>query len=257
MRVPATIKLQPERNARRRPGVAPGGAGPITFAPVTAITPRRAVGRAATLVVVLGFLTLVCPAVAQQGAAVGAQVGYSRADLVGANANLVDSRQGAITGVYLHLPVSTVASVRPELIFSVKGGQILTLISDTTETEDLALLDLELAYLELPVLARLTLPRGRYRPAIFGGPSLGVQIGCDVLVTPVDGGPQNNGTCGENVFGVSEWDFGWIAGAAVEMHLTRVTLSLQGRYTEGTRSVVEGPVEFKNRGVAVLFGLTF
>jgi hypothetical protein len=254
MRVPTAIKLQPDRNARHGPSVAPGDPGPITFAPVTAFNPRRAVGRAATLVVALGLLSLVRPVAAQQGAAVGAQVGYSRADLTGINSNLVESRQGAITGVYLHLPVNGVISVRPEVLFSVKGGQILTSI---TGSDDLALVNLELAYLELPVLGRLTLPRGRYRPAIFGGPTVGVQIGCDLLITPVSGGDEVNGTCGENVTGISEWDFGWIAGAAIEMHLTRVTLSLQGRYTKGLRSVVDGPVELKNRGVAVLFGLTF
>jgi outer membrane protein with beta-barrel domain len=87
---------------------------------------------------------------AQESAAVGAQVGYSRADLTGQNSDLVESRQGAITGVYLHLPMNSVVSVRPEVLFSIKGGRILTLIEDSP---DVALVDIELAYLELPVLA--------------------------------------------------------------------------------------------------------
>ena len=181
-------------------------------------------------------------------------MGYSRADLTGINSNLVESRQGAITGVYLHLPVNGVVSVRPEVLFSVKGGQILTGI---TGSDDLALVDLELAYLELPVLGRLTLPRGRYRPAIFGGPSVGVQIGCDLLITPVSGGDEVNGTCGENVTGMRR------VGLRLDRRRGDRDASrpgdtlVAGALYEGAAVGGGGPVELKNRGLAVLFGLTF
>jgi hypothetical protein len=220
---------------------------------VTAIHPRRARGRALSLGIAVSLLGGVRAAGAQEGAAVGAQVGYSRADLTGENSDLVESRQGAVTGVYLHLPMNSVVSVRPEVLFSIKGGRILTLIDDSP---DVALVDIELAYLELPVLARLTLPRGRYRPVLFGGPSVGLQIGCDFGVTSPD--TTVNVTCGQtSESGIREWDLGWIAGAAVEMHLPRTTLALQGRYSAGFRSVIEGPVDLRNRGMALLFGLTF
>ena len=216
-------------------------------------------GRLATLGVAICLMAVARNAGAQESAAVGAEVGYSRADLTGENADLVESRQGAITGVYLHLPVGPVVSVRPEVLFSLKGGRTVALIARTSDLVDI---DIELAYLELPVLARLTLPAGRVRPAIFGGPSVGLQIGCDFLLTFQMRSTRL--TCGETsdttvreVTGVREWDFGWIAGAAVEMHLPRTTLALQGRYSAGFRSVLEGGVDLKNRGVAVLFGLTF
>jgi hypothetical protein len=194
----------------------------------------------------------------EERAGVGAQVGYSRAGLTGRNADLEGSRQGAITGVYLHLPMNRMVSVRPELNFSLRGGRTLARIVDS---ETIALIDIELAYLELPVLARLTLPRGRFRPAVFGGPSVGVQIGCDFLIiVPTD---SLRATCGQKdptgadeVTGVREWDVGWVAGAAIEMHLPRTTLALQGRYSSGFRSVLE-TVDLKNRGMALLFGLTF
>lgn len=205
---------------------------------------------AATLAVAVFLVAVARPAGAQGRAAVGAQVGYSRADLTGQEADLVESRQGAITGVYLHLPMNRVMSVRPEILFSLKGGRTLVLIEET-----IAEVDIELAYLELPLLARLTWPRGRFRPAVFGGPSAGLQIGCDFLfVLPTD---SLRRTCGEDdITGVREWDFGWIAGAAIEMHLPRTTLALQGRYSSGFRSVLDN-VDLKNRGMAVLFGLTF
>jgi hypothetical protein len=197
------------------------------------------------------------PAVAQAGAAVGAEVGYSRADLIGEDSDLVEARQGAITGVYLHLPLTPVISVRPELLFSLRGGRTLVRISGATGVSEL---DIELAYLELPILARAALGRGRFRPAFFGGPSLALQIGCDFLFT--DEASSRRFTCGEEqdeplVSQVRGWDLAWAAGAALEMHLPRTTLALQGRYTAGIRSILEEPVDLRNRGLAVLFGLTF
>jgi hypothetical protein len=220
---------------------------------VTAINQRGTMGRMATLGIAICLMAAARDAGAQQRAAVGAEVGYSRADLTGENSELVESRQGAITGVYLHLPMNRVVSVRPEVLFSLKGGRTVALIAGTSDLVDI---DIELAYLELPILARLTLPGGRLRPALFGGPSAGLQIGCDILFIYPDS--TSRVTCGQTAASqVREWDFGWIAGAAIEMHLPRTTLAVQGRYSAGFRSVLEGNVDLRNRGLAVLFGLTF
>jgi len=220
-------------------------------------------GRGAALGIAICLMAVARVAGAQETAAVGAQAGYSRADLIGENSELVESRQGAITGVYLHLPVNRMVSVRPEVLFTLKGGRTLVLLAGTSNT---AVVDIELAYLELPILARWTLPRGRFRPAVFGGPSASLQIGCDFLFIPVVVADSSRQTCGQEqeqeeedpvARQVRELDFGWIAGAAIEMHLPRTTLALQGRYSAGFRSFLKGNVDLRNRGVAVLFGLTF
>jgi hypothetical protein len=233
---------------------------------VTATNRAGSIGRRATLGIVICLLAPLAAARdarAQEHSAVGAQAGYSRADLTGEASDLVESRQGAITGVYLHLPLNRIVSVRPELLFSLKGGRTVARIAGSSTLADL---DIELAYLELPLLARLTLPGGRFRPAIFGGPSAGLQIGCDVLII-FSPDSTSRLTCGqktrpeageeEELSQVREWDIGWMAGAAIEMHLPRTTLALQGRYSAGFRSILEGNVELRNRGMAVLFGLTF
>ncbi len=210
--------------------------------------------RAAALGVVAACLcTPSVPVGAQERAAVGAEVGYSRADLTGEASDLVESRQGAITGVYLHLPASRVLSIRPELLFSLRGGRTRVLLAGTT---DIAEVDIELAYLEFPLLARAVLPRGRIRPAVFGGPSVALQIGCDLLFVTPD--TTFRETCGQDdVRQVRDWELAWVAGAALELHLPRTILALQGRYTAGFRSILEGSVDLRNRGIAVLFGLTF
>ncbi len=236
---------------------APWPPGAITFARVSTHRWRTLGGRAAILGVAAGLVT--GTGWAQERAAVGAEVGYSRADLTGENAEVVESRQGAITGVYLHLPVNRIASVRPELLFSLRGGQTLVSLAGTG---GFAELDIELAYLELPLLARLVLPSGRLRPTVFAGPSVSLQIGCDFLLITAD--TTSRSTCGESdttnvidVTQVREWDLGWVAGGGMELHLPRTTLSLMGRYTAGLRSILKEGVDLKNRGVAVLFGLTF
>jgi hypothetical protein len=225
---------------------------------VSAHDQRRIGRRTATLGVALCLAA--GSAAAQSGPAAGAEVGYSRADLVGANADLVESKRGAITGVYLHFPVSAVVAIRPELLFSLRGGRTLVGIAGT---DDFAGVDMELAYLELPLLARLVWPRGQVRPAVFGGPAVALRIGCDILLALPDSVTRS--TCGEetetpgfvDVGQVRTWDVGWVAGAAVELYLARTTLSLQGRYFEGLRSVLETGVDLKNRAAALLFGLTF
>ena len=70
---------------------------------------------------------------AQSGAAAGAEVGYSRADLVGPNVDLAESKEGAITGVYLHFPVTPAVSVRPELLFTLRGGRTVSAIAGTDD----------------------------------------------------------------------------------------------------------------------------
>lgn len=222
---------------------------------------RRRIGRrTATLGVALCLAA--GSAAAQRGPAAGAEVGYSRADLIGANADIVESKRGAITGVYLHFPVSPVVAIRPELLFSLRGGQTVVGI---VGTDDFAVADLELAYLELPLLARLVWPRGQFRPAVFGGPSPALRISCDILFITTGAEPGRS-TCGQepgedpppiDASQVRPWDLGWIVGAAVELYLPRTTLSLQGRYTEGLRSVLNTGVDLRNRAVALLFGLTF
>src|SRR5690348_8719988 len=83
--------------------------------------------------------------------AVGAEVGYSRSDLGGADALRVESRQGALTGVYLQVPVKPPVFLRTEVLFALKGGRTQVVV-DSGATRDL---DIGLAYIEMPVLVRI------------------------------------------------------------------------------------------------------
>src|SRR5690349_24841069 len=89
--------------------------------------------------------------------AVGAEVGYSRTDLVGGDAQRVQSRQGALTGLYLQAPLTGPLFLRSEILFALKGGRTQAAVEGGGTAE----LDIGLAYIELPVLLRTGVTRGR------------------------------------------------------------------------------------------------
>lgn len=184
--------------------------------------------------------------------AVGVQVGYSRTDLaLGGAGNLLTSRQGAITGVYLHFPLSDALAIHPELLFSLKGGSTVATIAGQGEAN----IDIELAYIELPLLLRASFPTGSIRPVLFAGPALAIQIGCDFSFDL--GSDSTRSTCGQdNLTTVRSWDFGLVGGGGVEKRLRRATVALEARYTLGTRSVLED-VDLKNRAFGLVLAVTF
>jgi hypothetical protein len=183
--------------------------------------------------------------------AVGATVGYSRTMLGGPDAQGLRSRQGALTGVFLQAPLAGPLSLRPELLFALKGGRAQA----SLEGGGTADLDIELAYIEVPVLLRAGVPRGRFRPMVFGGAAPALRIGCDLrLSTP---NAPVAATCSQATLTVfRELDFGLVAGGGLEVRWPLSALSLEARYTTGLRSVVEG-ADVRNRAFAVVLALTF
>jgi Outer membrane protein beta-barrel domain len=214
--------------------------------------------RAGSGVALLALLLAVAPLFAQDQAdssgtrvrrrrpAVGAMAGYSRSDLVGPDAQQLQGRQGSVTGVFLLAPITGPLSFRPELLFSLKGGRT------ATET---GLLDIELAYLELPLNAKITMSRGRVRPVLFAGPVPAFQIGCDFQF--ITSQVSTRSTCGEAEFSLFRtFDLGFVAGAGVEFHWPSSDLALEGRYTAGVRSILD-EAEVRNRAFGLVLALTF
>jgi hypothetical protein len=182
--------------------------------------------------------------------AVGAEVGYSRSDLGGANALRVESRQGALTGVYLQIPVKAPVFLRTEVLFALKGGRTQVVV-DSGATRDL---DIGLAYIEVPVLLRLAATRGRFRPVVFAGPAPSLQIGCDLQV--IDPNAPVSATCAETDVRFRQFDIGVVGGGGVEIRWPQSALALEARYTAGLRSVLPG-VTARNRAFGVVLALTF
>ena len=182
---------------------------------------------------------------------VGGEVCYSRSDLGGPDAERVRSRQGALTGVYIQVPLTGPLSIRPEILFALKGGRVQADVEGGGTVE----LDIGLAYLELPVLLRVGPRRGRFRPVVFGGPAPSLQIGCDVQIS--DPNTPVRATCQEtNLPAFRQFDLGLVAGGGLEMRWPQSALALEARYTTGLRSVLN-EVDVRNRSFGIVLSLTF
>lgn len=183
--------------------------------------------------------------------AVGAEVGYSRSDLGGADAQRVRSRQGALTGVFLVAPLAGPISLRPEILFALKGGRTQADVAGGGTVE----LDIELAYIEMPLLLKLGARRGRFRPMVFGGPAPALQIGCDLQV--IDPNTPVRTTCDQTGLPpFRQFDVGLVAGGGLEVRWPQSALALEARYTTGLRSVLDA-VDVRNRSFGVVLALTF
>jgi hypothetical protein len=183
--------------------------------------------------------------------AVGAEVGYSRSDLGGLGATRVESRQGALTGVFLQMPLAGPLSARPEILFALKGGRVQA----NVEGGGTVGLDIGLAYIEVPVLMRVGVPRGRFRPVVFGGPAPALQIGCDLQV--LDPNAPIRARCDETGLPpFRQFDVGLVAGGGIEVRWPQSALALEGRYTSGLRSVLN-VVVVRNRSLGMVLSVTF
>jgi hypothetical protein len=153
--------------------------------------------------------------------------------------------------VYLQAPLGGALALRPEVLFALKGGRTQASVQGGGSVE----LDIGLAYIEVPVLLRLGVPHGRFRPMIFGGPAPALQIGCDLQV--VDPTTPARASCDEtDVPPFRQFDLGIVVGGGLEVRWPQSALSLEARYTSGLRSVLND-VDVRNRAGAVVLALTF
>jgi Outer membrane protein beta-barrel domain len=182
---------------------------------------------------------------------VGGEVGYSRSDLGGPDAERVRSRQGALTGVYVQAPLGGPLSLRTEVLFALKGGRVQATVADGGAVE----LDIGLAYIEVPLLLRAGVRGGRFRPVVFAGPAPALQIGCDLQIA--DPSAPVRATCDATALpAFRQFDFGLVAGGGLEVHWPQSALALEARYTTGLRSVLDD-VDVRNRSFGIVLSLTF
>ncbi len=191
---------------------------------------------------------------------VGLQLGFARASLqsfalAGTTTTLTlpDARDGAHVGVYFRQRVLPVLWLQPELNFVLKGGAESFPATGKVE--------LELGYLELPVMVRLA-PKYRrkaIRPVIFGGPSVSFRISCALsgtlpdssLVGACQEGPQGTGV--DDAFtGV---EASGIVGGGIELDRAGIAIAIEARYSWGFTDVLTDGGG-KNRFFALLFALS-
>ncbi|HET7599433.1 MAG TPA: outer membrane beta-barrel protein [Gemmatimonadales bacterium] len=183
----------------------------------------------------------------------GLELGYSQAGFVGGTGALDESRQGTLFGAFVDRRIAGPLAAEVALFFSKKGGGISGAVEGVPVR-----ISAQLVYLEVPLLARIAVPVGRFplRPVVFGGGSLNFNIGCE-FQAEVPGQVAQIPCRDSTGTGVEPHtvDFGAVVGGGFEYAWATSAIRLEFREHFGLRRVVpDDPL--KNRAWAILFGVT-
>lgn len=189
-----------------------------------------------------------------QDVTIGVKGGLNSADLsisedpVSIN---TDSRTGFVGGLFAQFNLGDVIAIRPEGLFSQKGA------SATEEGVDI---ELQLDYIELPVLALARIPTGgMVRPVLFAGPVISFETTCGVEGS--EGGISISADCDavdDDPILTKGTDFGVAFGGGLEIESGNLLFLLDGRYTLGLtdiNDVASAPETFKNRAWSFMGGV--
>ncbi len=199
-----------------------------------------------------GLLLLPSRATAQTGPSLGIELGYSRADFTGADASGVKQRDGAIAGAWFRFPLAEVLAIQPGVVLASRGGA-----ASFTTTSGTGRLEVDLVYLDLPLVLRARLPGPiGTRLLLIGGGAAAFRIGCNVDVQQT-GVPLTRQPCSE-ISGASfrKWDFAVVAGAGFAIPVERSELSIQAKLIRGLRSVSDDG-DVRNRTFSVSVSVPF
>lgn len=182
---------------------------------------------------------------------IGLRAGGNFAQLRG-ESNLGDGATGRkfgfMVGVSAEMPVSSSLSVQPELLYAQKGG-----------TEDDV--DVNLNYLELPVLVKYALPvGGRFVPSLYAGPYAGYSLTREI---EIDGG----GSESADDF-IKRFDYGAVFGVDLGYRFAGRAATVGLRYDLGLANVFDNDfaldggdedlddAELRTHEVSVVLGIT-
>jgi len=151
----------------------------------------------------------------------------------------IDSRTAFGGGGFIRFGMGRIG-IQPELLFLSKGFS-----ADAPGDDDV---DLQLDYVEIPVLLHLPLSMGTsFAPYVFGGPAFAFEVGCEAGNDAVTIDCDEDGA---DLFDRKKTDVGIAAGAGLEFAMGPGSILLEGRYTWGLTNLNESDNEsesLKNR----------
>lgn len=176
------------------------------------------------------------------------------------------NRVGAQAAFFARLPLKGALSLQPELHYIQKGGML-----EVTSTElgnESAELGVKFGYLEVPVLLRLDLGSGNWRPFLTAGPTVALRTSCKVSIgfsgtnlnTDCDSGDLDDEGEGSAEDPFTKTDVGASAGAGLAGSLMGRSVFVQLRYNQGLRTIAKdtpSTLTPKNRGFSLIVGLGF
>ncbi|MGE5230669.1 MAG: porin family protein [Deltaproteobacteria bacterium] len=186
----------------------------------------------------------------EPGTQLGFELGYSRARFQPAG-GLNDSRDGSLIAGFVSRRIVGPLSGQVELMFSRRGGGLTAQTAAGTTVGTV-----QLIYVEVPLLARVSLPVGRLRPVLLGGGSLAVSVGCELQAEGVNNVEQQRCDGAGADPSLAGTDFSAIVGGGLEYPWRGSYLRLEVRRTIGLHNLLASD-PLKSRVWAVLAGITF
>lgn len=157
-------------------------------------------------------------------------------------------RKGSVFGASLQLPFGRDYAIQPEFLFLNKGSNFKEGAYVTNST-------IQLDYFEIPVLFRYNLSRGAVVPHVYGGPSVGFNVGCKLTLTGARTLPETD--CKDDNFEPKKLDYGVIIGGGLDFNMGALALTGGARYGLGLADIRDDTnAEFKkrvNNGVVSLY----
>lgn len=224
----------------------------------------RFVDRATFALLAVASLGLLAP-VSAQGQQIGLKGGLNLADFVGDDAEDDDSRVGLNAGGSFQILNIGPVSIGPEIYYAQKGSEPRM----AEEPEVGVPSRFNLAYLEVPVLVTVRLPRfadDRLQPFLHAGPAFAWNLDCDLDFTDPETAPEE--TC-ESLLGgdlestLEDYDQGVTFGGGMNVIVIpgRGALNLDLRMTQGLTDVIEREsgedLEIRNRAFTAMLGYSF
>ena len=170
-----------------------------------------------------------------------------------------DDAYGSATGLQFGavavIPVSDKFAIQPELVYLQKGSQLeLDFLGDKITTTT------TLNYLEIPILARITLTEGPTQIFINAGPSIG--LGLSGTVKAEAGGQEEEDDIDFDEDGISSLDLGLAVCAGVQLEVGPGQLFFDLRYLLGLASLDDSEpedeqIDIFNRGIGASVGFLF
>lgn len=193
-------------------------------------------------------------ATAQGRVGIGVELGYTRASFGGADSRGVTLHEGAVAGAFFLARLTPWLALRPGLQLASKGGATSGVrLSDSS----IVRADLELVYLDFPILLRSRIPApGGLRLVLTGGLVPGLRIGCNVEVSDSTGLSSRNACDQEGLGNFRSLDIEALGGVGFGIPIESSELTIEARVSQGLRSISDFR-ELKNRALTFIISVPF
>ena len=206
---------------------------------------------------------------------VGIRGGINLSHFIGEDVSETEDLMGLNAGLSLSLINIGPISLVPELYYAEKGTRFADQLQGIQNPDpnnpniDPADYELEfnLAYVEIPVLAKVQLPFLSTRvinPYIAGGPVFGFRLDCSISFTSPNAEQQIQDCSDDNFSDLEttykESDRGYVLVSGIDFDIPMLgTVTLDGRYYRGLSRLIEGGEnsDVYNQSITLMLGYSF